>query len=68
MITFPKANRPGRPPKRLPKTSISFSSSELEDLGRLLAVGQSVLQKRAAVSSRLKAAMTRVGVPVPPGL
>ena len=68
MVSFIKSNRPGRPAKRPARTSVSFSSAELEELGRLLAVGQSVLQKRAAVSPRLKAAMTRVGIPVPPGL
>jgi len=67
MVTFMKSNRPGRPVKKR-QTSISMSWSELEDLGQLLSVGQSVLQRRAKVSPRLKAAMTRMGLQVPTGL
>jgi hypothetical protein len=48
--------------------AISLSAAELEDLGKLLAVGQAALQTRAAITPRLKAAMTRMGVAVPVGL
>ena len=58
----------GRPPKRQPKTSITLSDADLTALARLLSVGQAVLQTRFPVVARLKAAMTRLGVPIPPGL
>jgi hypothetical protein len=67
MVTFLKTNKPGRPAKRS-QTTISISSAELEDLGELLSVGQSVLKRRAQVAPRLKAAMTRLGLQVPTGL
>jgi hypothetical protein len=68
MVSFLSNKRPGRPPSKPRTTSISFSTAELEDLGQLLAVGQSVLQRRAVVGPRLKAAMTRLGVRTPKGL
>jgi hypothetical protein len=58
----------GRPPKRRRLTSISLSEADLSALGRLLSVGQAVLQTRFPVVARLKAAMTRLEVPIPPGL
>lgn len=61
--------KPGpKPVKRA--TSLSFSAEDLAALGRLLAAGLVMLpneQKPAAVA-RLKAAMTRLKVPVPNGL
>lgn len=67
MVTFLKTNRPGRPASRK-RTSITFSGAELEDLGQLLAVGQSVLKRKAQVAPRVKAAITRLGLPTPAGL
>jgi hypothetical protein len=67
MVTFGMSRGPGRPPKRS-QTSISFSTAELEDLGQIVAVGQSILKRRAAASPRLKAALTRLGVKTPNGL
>jgi hypothetical protein len=52
-------------------TAVSFSAKDLTALGRLLATGQVVLHGHGPVPSvvaRLKAAMTRLGVPVPRGL
>jgi hypothetical protein len=49
-------------------TSVSFSAADLASVGRLLATGQAVLQERPPIVGRLKAAMTRLGVPVPTGL
>ena len=61
-----KKNRPdGR------TTSVSFSAADLTALGRLLATGQTVLHAHGPahpVVARLKAAMTRIGAPVPRGL
>jgi hypothetical protein len=67
MVTFGKGRGRGRPPKNN-QTSISFSSVELEDLGQLLTVGQSMMNKRALAAPRLKAALTRLGVKTPVGL
>jgi hypothetical protein len=58
----------GRPPKRPRTTSITLSEADLSALARLLSVGQAMVQTRFPVVARLKAAMTRLGVPVPPGL
>ena len=52
-------------------TAVSFSAHDLTALGRLLATGQTVLHTHGPahpVVARLKAAMTRLGVPVPRGL
>jgi hypothetical protein len=68
MVTFLSGKRAGRPPKKPTTTSVSFSATDLEDLGQLLAVGQAILQKPAPVVARLKAAMTRTGVVTPKGL
>ena len=70
MVSFLKSNRKrlGRPVKQERITSVSFSADDLADLGILLAVGQSVLQKDAPVVPRLKAAMTRMDVKIPKGL
>ncbi len=70
MVSFLKTKRAGRPVKQLEHrtTSISFSESDLADLGHIIAVGQGVLQKHPPVVARLKAAMTRMKVPFPKGL
>ncbi len=60
--------RPGRPPQHPRMTSVSLSATDLADLGQVIAVGQAVLQKKSPVVARLKAAMTRMGVPLPVGL
>jgi len=64
--TRKKTNKPdGR------TTSVSFSAKDLTAIGRLLATGQVVLHSHGPVHpvvGRLKAAMTRLGVPVPRGL
>jgi hypothetical protein len=49
-------------------TTVSFSAAELAALGRLLAAGQVLSQSTHPVVGRLKAAMTRLGVPTPVGL
>ena len=52
------------------RTRVSFTADELAALGRLLAAGQVLAQaeQRLPVLARLKAAMTRLSVPVPQGL
>ena len=52
-------------------TAVTFSAEDLQVLGRLVAAGQAVLgghDPAHPVVARLKAAMTRLGVPVPRGL
>ena len=68
MIDFRR--KPGRPRQLVRRTSISFSADDLAALGQLVATGQAILQPphRARVIRRLKAAMTRLGVPLPTGL
>ncbi len=70
MVSFLHSNkkRPGRPPQHPRMTSVSLSATDLADLGQVIAVGQAVLQKKSPVVARLKAAMTRMGVPLPVGL
>jgi hypothetical protein len=53
------------------RTTISLSVADLAALGLLLAAGSVLLQDRAPKTpaiGRLKAAMTRLGVPIPSGL
>jgi len=68
MVSFLSTKRPGRPSKKPRMTAVSFSADDLAALGHRVAVGQAVLQKRPPVTARLKAAMTRMGVPLPEGL
>ncbi len=63
-----KKKQQGRPPQRPRLTSVSLSADDLADLGQVIAVGQAVLQKKSPVVTRLKAAMTRMGVQLPVGL
>ena len=57
----------GRTPRRL--TKVQLSGDELVALGRFVAAGRVLLQADyPPVVARLKAAMTRLGVPVPKGL
>ena len=52
------------------RTAISFSRDDLTALAKLIQAGRVLLhdEPRPAVIARLKAAMTRLHVPVPPGL
>jgi|GEM_PF-6734866 len=52
------------------RASVSFSRDDLEALARLIQAGQAVLrdEQRPAVVTRVKAAMTRLKMPVPYGL
>jgi hypothetical protein len=56
--------------KVVDRTAISFSRDDLVALARLVQAGQVLLadEQRPAVVARLKAAMTRLGVPIPRGL
>ncbi len=49
-------------------TTMSFTSDDLGNLARLVAHGRVLLQVNHPVVARLKAALTRMGVPVPQGL
>lgn len=50
------------------RTTISLSGDDLAALGRLLSAGQVMLQLRHPVLGRVKAAMTRLGLPSPRGM
>jgi hypothetical protein len=50
------------------KTTLTFSTQDLLALTRLVAAGQVVLNTTHPVVSRLKAAITRMGLIVPQGL
>lgn len=56
--------------KVVQRTAVSFSRDDLVALARLVQAGQVLLaeEQRPPVIARLKAAMTRLGVPVPHGL
>jgi hypothetical protein len=53
------------------RTTVSFSADDLAVLATLIATGQALLPRDAAarpVVSRLKAAMTRLRLPIPHGM
>lgn len=54
--------------KRKRTTTVTFTGEDLSSLARLVAAGQLMLQRTSPVVARLKAALTRMGVPVPQGL
>ncbi len=58
----------GRSRPRGRTTSLTFSEAELAEVGRGLAAGQVLLQQKFTVTTKLKAALTRLGVPIPQGL
>jgi len=77
VMTMPKLwqRAPGRPAKHLEAnrrtTTVTLSAADLAALGALLAAGRVLLHDKAPKApalARLKAAMTRLGVPVPAGL
>ncbi len=47
---------------------MTFTGDDLAALARLVAGGKLLLQTNHAVAARLKAALTRVAVPIPEGL
>jgi hypothetical protein len=57
-----------KPAKDKPMTTISFTAEDLRGLGQLVAAGQVMLQTSCPAVARLKAAMTRLQVPIPKGL
>ena len=63
-----KFNLLGRSAPSRRTTTITFSEDDLVALGRLVRVGQAMLQTHAPVVARLKAAPARPGVPIPSGL
>lgn len=72
-MQFRLNNKRGHEPRtltRVERTSISFSTDDLTALARLIQAGQVLLreEQRPPVIARLKAAMTRLDVPVPHGL
>lgn len=55
MVSFLKPNRAGRQSKQVRQrtTSISFSESDLAELGHIIAVGQVVFQRHPPVVARI---------------
>ncbi len=55
---------------RVDRTSISFSSEDLEALARLIQAGEVLLrdEQRPPVITQINAAMTRLGISQPSGL
>jgi hypothetical protein len=47
---------------------MTLNTDDLTTLGRLVSAGQVMLPTKHAVIGRLKAAMSRLGVPAPTGL
>lgn len=49
-------------------TSITFTADEINALAKYVAAGTLLLQTSHPVISRIKAAITRLGLPIPKGL
>lgn len=49
-------------------TSITFTADEINALAKYVAAGTLLLQTSHPVISRIKAALTRLGLPIPKGL
>ena len=50
------------------RTTLTFSGDDLTTVGRLLGAGQVMLPTKHPILGRIKAAMTRMNLPVPKGL
>ena len=62
-----KQNKPQK--KKMERTTkVTLSSSDLVTLGKLVSAGQIVLPTEHAVITKLKGAMSRMGLPVPKGM
>ena len=44
------------------RTAVTFTAKDLDDVARVLAAGQALLRQSFPIVSRLKAAMTKMGV------
>lgn len=55
-------------PKQKRGTTLTFSADELSTLARYIAAGMVLLQTKHPVTSRIKGALTRIGLPHPNGL
>jgi hypothetical protein len=44
------------------RTTVTFTAKDLDDLARVLAAGHALLRQSFPVVSRLKAAMTKMGI------
>ncbi len=49
-------------------TKVTFSNSDLATLGKLVSAGQILMPTEHSVITKLKGAMSRMGLPVPKGL
>jgi len=62
-LKLPGRGRPRVTPLPAAKrTAVTFTAKDLDDLARVLAAGQALLRQSVPVVSRLKAAMTKLGV------
>jgi hypothetical protein len=61
-----RRHQPAAPALR--STTVTFNPDDLTTLGQLLSAGQVILPTTHPVLARLKAAMSRLGVPVPKGM
>jgi|GEM_PF-3741059 len=68
MMKFPGAGTSKRPKAKRRSTALTLSADDLNSLARVVAAGQVFLQARTPVATRLKAALTRMGLPTPQGL
>ena len=60
---LPQKGRPKRTPlAQAARTAVTFTANDLDELARILAAGQALLRQSAPIVSRLKAAMTKLGV------
>lgn len=57
-----------RAPKQKKGTTLTFSAEELANLARYISAGTMLLQTDHPVVSRIKGALTRLGLSIPKGL
>lgn len=63
-----KENSKKRAPKQKRGTSLTFSIDELMELAKYIAAGTVLLQVKPSVTTRIKSALSRLGIQSPPGL
>lgn len=63
-----EVNGKKRAAKQKKGTTLTFSADELVALARYITAGMVLLQTNHPVTGRIKGALTRLGLPTPPGM
>jgi hypothetical protein len=67
-MTAQEENRRKRATKQKKGTTLTFTADELMELAKYVAAGMVMLQTKPSVTTRIKSALSRLGLQTPPTL